>query len=353
MKRLLSRIFASIVALILCMLFCLAIPSSGETDPLAVYRAQNNGSLQGVPLTNEHATPEAKALYDYILSVYRNKILSGQQESTWISPDYEFDYIFQRTGKYPAIRGFDFIDDDFDGVVSRAIDWAGRGGIVTICWHCSSDLDGGYSACKSNSLTAAEREAILTEGTSEHAAFIANMDKAGAALARLQAEHIPVIWRPYHEGNAPWFWWGRYGGDFYKRLWIMTYRHFTDDLHLDNLIWMLGYSCRESKMAEYFPGYEYCDIVGADSYMTWFYGAEARLFADVYDVVGNEKPLAFHETGRIPSAAQFREVPWAYFMTWHTTYLTDRNSDSALYDLYNDPYVLTLTDLPAFRATNE
>ena len=353
MKRPLLRILAFAAVCILSVLFCFTSPSSSKLDFLAAYRAQNNGTLTGVPLTNENATPEAKALYDYVLSVYRNKILSGQQESTWLGADYEFDYIYEHTGKYPAIRGFDFIDDDFDGVVSRAIDWADRGGIVTICWHCSSDLDRGYTACKSSRLSAAKREAILTEGTPEHAAFIAGLDKAGAALARLQAEGIPVIWRPYHEGNASWFWWGRYGGEFFRRLWIMTYRHFTDDLHLDNLIWMLGFSYLGSKMKEYFPGLDYCDIVGADSYITWLFGAEARLFAGVYDVVGNTKPIAFHETGAIPGAAEFREVPWAYFMTWHTTYLTEKNSVRDLRALYNDPYVLTLTDLPSFRASKE
>ena len=353
MKRPLIRFLIIAVILTLCPILCLVSPSSAVTDHLAAYRSRNNGTLQDVALTNANATPEAKSLYAYILSVYRNKILSGQQESTHLGTDYEFDYIFAHTGKYPAIRGFDFIDDDFDGVVSRAIDWADRGGIVTICWHCSSALDCGYKECKNSRPTAKEREAILTEGTPEHAAFITNLDKAGAALARLQAERIPVIWRPYHEGNACWFWWGRYGGDFYKRLWIMTYRHFTNDLHLDNLIWMLGFSCLEGNEKEYYPGNEYCDIVGADSYMTGLFGAEARLFAGVYDIVGNEKPIAFHETGRIPTVTEFREVPWAYFMTWHTTYLTKKNSVESLQALYNDPYVITLTDLPDFRSASD
>ena len=353
MNRSFFRITAFVAAMILCLSFCLLLPSSGKTDFLALYRARNDGTLTGIPLTNENATPEAKELYEYLLSVYRNKILSGQQESTWMGADYEFDYIFEHTGKYPALRGFDFIDDDFDGVVSRAVDWAERGGIVTICWHCSSHLDGGYAECKGSRLTAAEREAILTEGTPEHAAFLAGLDKAGAALKLLQERNIPVIWRPYHEGNASWFWWGRYGGEFFRRLWVMTYRHFTDDLHLNNLIWMLGFSYLGSGMEAYFPGLEYCDVVGADSYITWLWGAEARLFAGVYDVVGNAKPIAFHETGRTPTADEFREVPWAYFMTWHSTYLTEKNSLRDLYALYNDPYVITLEDLPSFHATKE
>ena len=72
-------------------------------------------------LSNENADACAKALYGYICKTYGNKIISGQQESTWMgSEDYEFDYINSKTGKLPAIRGLDFMDDDFSGVVSRA-----------------------------------------------------------------------------------------------------------------------------------------------------------------------------------------------------------------------------------------
>ena len=346
------------VAIILVACFSLAFTSCSNNKQNALEPGANlqepqdsapyDNSNKKVVLTNKTATAEATALYDYILSTYKTKIISGQQESTWISTDYEFDYIFEATGKYPAIRGFDFIDDDFDGVVTRATDWAERGGIVTICWHCSSKLDKGYNACKNSKLTAEDWEAILTEGTQEHTEFIANMDKAGAALARLQTAGIPVIWRPYHESNGNWFWWGRYGGDYFKRLWMMTYDYFTNDLHLDNLIWMLGFSYLGISMDDYFPGTQYFDIIGADSYNVATFGAEKRLYDGVYELVGDSKPIAFHETGLIPTVEQFKNVPWAYFMTWHTTYLTEENSEEALYAIYNDPYVITLDDLPDF-----
>ena len=63
-------------------------------------------------------------------------MLSCQQESTWMgSPDYEMDYIEQTTGKLPAMRGLDFMNADFQGVVERSKAWHERGGLVTICWH--------------------------------------------------------------------------------------------------------------------------------------------------------------------------------------------------------------------------
>jgi hypothetical protein len=66
-------------------------------------------------LSNPNASDEAVELYSYICNVYENHIISGQQESTWIDGEqYEFEYIYEKTGKYPAIRGLDYMNDDFE-----------------------------------------------------------------------------------------------------------------------------------------------------------------------------------------------------------------------------------------------
>ncbi|MBR3737176.1 MAG: hypothetical protein IKN26_00415, partial [Eubacterium sp.] len=326
--------------------------------------ADGKATPYDMQLSNENATKQAKALYSFIAQTYGNGVISGQQESTWMgSEDYEFEYIHNLTGKYPAIRGFDFMDDDFSGVVSRAKRWSERGGIVTICWHCSKNFDKSYNACKvvddnnnpitENMLTEEQWEAVLTKGTPENAAFIAGMDKAGKALTALQNEGIPVLWRPFHEFDGAWFWWGSGGGERFKRLWIMMYDHFTYDLGLNNLIWVLGYSHNGTDYGEnlsnWYPGSRYCDIVGADSYEVAQNAAEARLFNPVKKIVGDSKPLAMHETGLIPSESQFMGTPWVYFMTWHTTYLTEDNWSERLNEIYRSDYVITLDELPSFN----
>ena len=301
-------------------------------------------------LSNPNATDSAKRLYQYIASTYKHNIISGQQESYWVdsNSDYEMDYLLETTGKLPAIRGLDFIEDDFENVVARSKAWANKGGIVTICWHCSSKFDGGYEDCKNDELTDEEWDAMLSEGTPEHAAALQAMDKAGNALLELQAAGIPVLWRPFHEFDGYWFWWskGDEAAEHFKKLWIMMYDHFTNDLHLNNLIWVLGYSFMGAENAEYYPGDEYCDIVGGDSYYVLLFGAEDRLFEAVQAVVGDRKPIVMHEVGLMPTAEEFEEVPWAWFMTWHTTYLTDDNTPEALNALYNSDYVITLDELP-------
>lgn len=303
-------------------------------------------------LSNKNADEVTKKLYDYICQVNKTAILSGQQESLWVGgSEYEMDYIHFVTGKLPAIRGLDFMGDDFDGVVERAEKWWQKGGIVTICWHCGPDFSEEYTACKEKEIP--DWEAVLTDGTPGNAAFIKNMDKAGEALLRLQEKGVPVLWRPFHEFDGAWFWWGKGGSDNFIRLWQMMYNHFTNDLGLNNLIWVLGYSHNgkqyKGKPPKWYVGDEYCDIVGADSYEVDVNKAEKRLYRIVEKITKDSKPLIFHECGLIPELEDLKKTPWCSFMTWHTEYLIDANTKEHLKEIYESDYVITLDELPSFR----
>lgn len=305
-------------------------------------QAVNSGYKQ--KLSNPNASKEAKALFDYICKTYKNGIISGQQESTWMGSDqYEFEYIYNNTGKYPAIRGLDYMNDDFSGVNKRAADWHDRGGIVTICWHCGSDFSGSWSESMKTEIK--DWDKALTKGTPEYETLIKGMDKAAAALKELKDKDIPVLWRPFHEFDGKWFWWGKGGAENFKKLWVIMYDRYTNYWGLDNLIWVLGYSGNGKGYESWYPGNEYVDIAGADSYTD---GANGNLYKNVSKVVGDEMPICFHECGRIPTVEQLEkaDADWVWFMTWHTEYITDHNDTDALKKIYNDQYVITLDELP-------
>lgn len=297
-------------------------------------------------LSNPNASEKAQKLYDYICETYGTAILSGQQESTWMgSEQYEFDYIYNATGKYPAIRGLDYMNDDFDGVNRRAKEWHERGGIVTICWHCGCDFSGSWSECMNTELS--DWDAALTEGTPEYEKLVAGMDKAAKALAELRDQGIPVLWRPFHELDGGWFWWSKGGAENFKKLWTLMYDRYTNHWELDNLIWVFGLSHEARRGGDWYPGEGTVDVAGADSYTD---GANASLYRIVKRFVGDEMPVCFHECGRIPTVEQLRkdEAGWVWFMTWHTEYITDHNTKSDLNAIYNDEYVITLDELPRF-----
>ncbi len=298
-------------------------------------------------LSNPDATKEAQTLFDYICETYRNGIISGQQESTWMGSDqYEFEYIYEKTGKYPAIRGLDYMNDDFKGVNKRAADWYGRGGIVTICWHCGCDFSGSWDECMKTEI--ADWDKSLTEGTPEYEKLISGMDKAAEALKELKDQNIPVLWRPFHELDGGWFWWSHGGAENFKKLWTIMYDRYTEHWELDNLIWVFGYSGNNKGYDKWYPGDEYVDIIGADSYND---GANEKLYQSVEKIVGEKVPVCFHECGRIPTVQQLKDgkADWVWFMTWHTKHITDHNDTDDLKAIYNDEYVITLDELPKLK----
>ncbi len=317
------------VIIILCPLLIIGIICG------AVYLAPH--STKGAALSNPNASESAKGVYDLICDVTGYATYSGQQESTWMgSADYETDYIYAASGKLPLIKGFDYMNDDFEGVNQRAAEWHEKGGIVTICWHCGSDFSGEWKDCKETDI--ADWEKALTEGTEEYNALVKGMDKGAEALKELQEKGIPVLWRPFHEFDGDWFWWSRGGSEAFKKLWQLMYDRYTNYHGLDNLIWVLGYSHKMLDVKDWYPGDEYCDIIGADTYDIEIVH---KLYRKMKSVTDAPKPLCLHECGKNPTEKALKKSPWNYFMTWHTEYLTETNTPEEIKALYNSDIVLS------------
>lgn len=294
-------------------------------------------------LSNPNSTAKTQALYNYLCDTYGKNVISGQQESTWMgSENYEFDIIKNASGKYPAIRGLDYMGDDFSGCNRRAIDWYKRGGIVTICWHCGSDFRGSHTESLDSDLN---WSSALTPGTNEYNALIAGMDKGAKALLELKEAGIPVIWRPFHEFDGKWFWWGKGGAENFKKLWRIMYDRYTNHWGLDNLIWNLGY-CGDVNSGWY-PGDEYVDIIGADTYVN-----HTESLVSMYNKTAQvaNKPVCLHENGPIPDPEKMKSdgAKWLWFMTWHTSFIDSNQFNTASYisRIYNSDYMITLDELP-------
>ncbi|MCR4897425.1 MAG: glycoside hydrolase family 26 protein [Lachnospiraceae bacterium] len=291
-------------------------------------------------LTLERRSEKATAVFDYLRDSYGDVILTAQQESTWMgSTEYEMDYLMDVTGKLPAIRGLDFMNDDFDGVVERAIEWDARGGLVTICWHTGVDISG-YEESKRDR---PNFDRLLTPGTPEYRTLMNSWDRAARALQELRDANVPVLWRPFHEFDGKWFWWGKGGPENFIKLWRLMYDTFTNDYGLDNLIWVLGYSDRTRQ--GWYPGDEYVDIIGSDNYDK---STNKKNWNKLTKIAA--KPMAFHECSIVPSAQRFEEdgTMWSWFMIWHTEWLT-KNQDERLYEVFHSDKVITLDELPDFN----
>ena len=292
-------------------------------------------------LINPHATARTRSLYDLLRSLDGKRILLGQQEMPRCrEPGYEMAWIRDMTGDLPAIRGLDFIHDDFCGVVERAKAWNDRGGIVTICWH--TGVEGNeYNASKEETPA---WEQLLSPGTAENDLLLHRWDDAARALMLLQEADIPVLWRPFHEFDGRWFWWGKGGGERFISLWRMMQRRFTVDYGLNNLIWVLGYAydVRDG----WNPGEGFFDIAGSDTYRgETVHAASYRRLREMYP----DKLLAFHECGLVPPVERFFEeqCPWSWLMPWHTRWLTD-NPRERIAAVYRDERTVPLSRLRPF-----
>ncbi|MCR5805432.1 MAG: glycoside hydrolase family 26 protein [Oscillospiraceae bacterium] len=336
MKKLLS-LMCSAVMLSSVMAGCAANNASNvsaapeQTTAAPVYKSKYS-------LSDPDADIRTRKIYDYICDSFGTYMLTCQQESTWkTSPDYEMEIIEKSTGKLPAMRGLDFMNGDFKGVVERAEAWDKMGGLVTICWHTGINGKGYNESLKDEP----DFEKLLTEGTPEYEAMIANWDKAAAALSELQDAGVTVFWRPFHEFDGGWFWWGKKGGDKFIRLWRMMYDRYTHKFGLHNLIWVLGYSGDVKE--GWYPGDEYCDIIGSDTYDN---STNKKAWIKL-KAMETGKPMVFHECGNVPSVEKFEEDGdlWAWFMIWHTDFIEKQDKEN-LNAVYNSDKVITLDELP-------
>ncbi|MDE5768436.1 MAG: glycoside hydrolase, partial [Oscillospiraceae bacterium] len=235
------------------------------------------------------AIDSAKALMSYLSSVYGSHILSGQQEIYMNGPhdvEQEFKYIEEKTGKLPAIRGFDYGNftcpafGSDDGSTERVIAWAAKGGICTASWHLNVPTDFSsytigdridWAQTTYSEKTDFSPSKAIQEGTKDNAYLIQALDTLAEEFLELQEKGIPLLWRPYHEAegnggeNSSWFWWGREGSKVYRELYIYTYKYLTETKGCHNLIWEWN-SYDYSTSANWYPGDNYLDIIGYDKY---------------------------------------------------------------------------------------
>ncbi|MEO5564439.1 MAG: glycosyl hydrolase [Chitinophagaceae bacterium] len=291
-------------------------------------------------LCNPNASKEAKALFNYLNDMYGKKILSGQMWVSWGTD--ELKYIKDVTGKQPALRGMDFINNrDNDAEVQFAIDWWKGGGIPTIMWHWGAPGIGeGYE----NSKKPVSIDSIFIEGTVQNRSFWKELETKANLLEKINKVNVPILWRPFHELNGNWFWWGKQGPEKFKKLWTTVYDYLVKKRKLNNLIWVLCYTGQPD--AAWFPGKEYVDIAGADTYNVGD-SPQTAMFQKVKNIVGDKMPVTYHECGTPPNPDSCLKsgTLWSWWMEWHTSHLQKVDKDYLKY-VYNHDLIITLDEVP-------
>ena len=341
------------------------------------------------------ATKETQSLMAYLNGVYGKNILSGQQEIYSGGPhglETEFEYLKDTTGHYPAIRGFDYGNfccpayGSDDGSTKRIIDWVKeKNGIATASFHINvpnkmesytigDRIDWAQTSYNAKDNDFSPKKAY-TKGTKEYDYYRQSLETLAAEFKKLEAEGVPVIWRPLHEAEGgggetgSWFWWGKEGSAVYKELWKYTYTTLTEDFDCHNLIWEWN-SYNFDTSANWYPGDDYVDIIGYDKYSCVKYLAEnnwqasyvhddgsySSTFYSIMEKYDSKKMVSMAENDSFSTVGNLTEdkAGWLYFCTWYdgggkTDFLSDPifNTKEDTIEMYQSDYCITLDELPA------
>ena len=320
--------------------------------PLGV--AQVAPAVSAPSAVNPHASPEARTLLRYLDSISGKYTITGQHNfpnegSRWTDRTYDL------TGKYPGLFGADFgfsAGDDKDSIEGRPAMIAEierqyrNGSVIALTWHAvrpTEDEPVTFRDSVQGHLTDFEWRELLTPGTDLYKRWCAQVDVIAGYLTQLRDAHVAVLFRPYHEMNGNWFWWGgRPGKNGSSALYRQLYDRFVNYHKLDNLLWVWNVnspSGNAGTLADYFPGVEYVDVPSVDNY-----GEFKRGYYDDVLALAGEKPIALAEVGAAPSLDILKEQPkWAYFMIW-AGLAEILNPLDKLREVFNGPNLLNRDD---------
>jgi mannan endo-1,4-beta-mannosidase len=345
-------------------------------------------------LIDTKATKETKALFKNLDKLSKDHILFGHQHATeyghgWsATADADRSDVKSVTGSHPAVIGVDFSGlsglpensiarnkESLRKIITATYD---RGGITTVAWHFSNPASGGGFYWKDSVSVPAVK--LIIPGGSHHSTYkliLSTIADLAKSLKGKDGQLAPVIFRPWHEFDGNWFWWGRSHCtiDEFKTLWRFTVAYLRDSLQVHNFIYAFSPDAlfnSENEYLERYPGDEWVDMVGMDNYADW--GRDrydiptgVRKLKIVSDYAKQHGKLAaFTETGleSIPNKTWWTEtllnalrssgLQLTYVLVWRNDTRSPTHfyapfpgqvSEADFIKFYNDPFTLFEKDL--------
>ena len=304
-----------------------------------------------------NASEKTEKLLSFLYETAGNRIIAGQHTQT-VKME-EIEYIKEVTGRTPKLYGFELLGyspninyeyasyeclkevEENKGTLDVAFDLAQREDIIlTFTFHWYSPLYGHDKSFYQKN-TDFDARMILKEASQERKAFYHDMEIIGKELKRFADADIPILWRPFHESDGDWFWWGSKGPEVARELYKLMFDYYVNTLQLNNLIWV--YNCR---LNEGYPGDEYVDVISVDIYKPFKDATDyKRDYLDLIKETSRNKVAALGEVGYLPDIdiLERSRVPWAYYMCWSKEFCIGEqyNRKEDLKRLYQSDYALS------------
>lgn len=250
--------------------------------------SSDEGDVPVLNLVDPLASPMTRSLFLYLQESRGRRILFGHQHATTefiaVTGSPVQSDVYNATGDFPAIFGWDTlsiegkekpgvsgnIEASRDRLIEKMKEAHGLGGIITLSAHFPNFATGG--SFYDTSVGAVKH---ILPGGDKNAEFNAMLDHIAYVANNLKddsGELIPILFRPFHEQNGNWFWWGAHltkPGD-YIALYRYTVEYLRDRKGVRNFLYAFSpngpFAGDEKAYLATYPGDEYVDILGMDQY---------------------------------------------------------------------------------------
>ncbi len=352
-------------------------------------------------LVDKNATEQTAGLFYNLKKVSKTKILFGHQDDTkrgvtnastqWANEQHlpavsrEKSDVKEVTGVYPAVYGHDFIHIanfetgnwyDYEKQIARelTIDAYNRGGVNTYAWHYFNPVSKGSFYWNDSPVEAVSK---ILPGGSHHSVYKNSLSQIASfanSLIGADGKLVPVIFRPFHEFDGNWFWWGasHCSVQQYKDLFRFTVTYLRDSLQVRNFLfaWSPDKNFNtQSQFLERYPGDEFVDLVGSDNYGDLNGSTNVTVAAAKFKIVSDyaiskNKVAAMTETGlqnltktdwyteTLLKVLQNQKLELSYVLVWANTTsafwtpYAGHASSTDFKNFKNNPYLVFADKLP-------
>jgi mannan endo-1,4-beta-mannosidase len=310
---------------------------------------------------NPDASPQARKVLDYFHELSARKdgrrIVSGQFSDFGERANLRLlERIHEKTGHWPALIGVDYADFARGGLTTRtpnrvAIEYWKQGGLVSVMAHKHNPANPKGGGLRDKGVNLAD---LLASDTDTHRRWLQALDTMADGLKELQDAGVVVLWRPFHEMNGGWFWWGAKEPDTFIKVWRHMFDYFTRTKGLNNLLWVYGPN-HGQRTAAYYAGDRYVDVVGLDAYTDFVDRAHIRGYEEVaalpkpfgfteYGPHGSQNPPGDYDYRRFIAGLEKEFPKTCFFMCWNAKWSLATNQFTK--ELLDYPSVANREHLP-------
>jgi mannan endo-1,4-beta-mannosidase len=307
------------------------------------------------PLSGTLVDPQATAATRNLMAA----LVADYGKHTWSGQYYETNdlaHIYDASHRKPAIIGGDFMEYSPSrvahgsrpaGLTESMIALSRAGYVITLSWHWNAPTNlvdsrehpwwrGFYTDATTFDVAAA----LANTNSAEYALILRDIDAIAVQLKKFSDAGVPVLWRPLHEADGAWFWWGAKEAGPFKALWRLLSHRLTDVHQLHNLIWVYS-----GEKPDWYPGNDVVDIVGIDAYPKKPGDLLSTRWQALNSQFNGVKLVALTEFGGVPDVERMQAagVWWSYFVSWTAT--TKPVPTATVSRIYRSPGVVTLSQL--------